>query len=42
MIFVTDGEYNCDNGDDQSDLDDPILLQEIIDSKVRIITIAFG
>ena len=45
MIFLTDGEHKCrfqDGAQDITDLDDPDLIQEIIDSKVRIVTIAFG
>ena len=39
MLFVTDGAYRCPDGG--PDLDDEELQQEIIDSGVRIVTIAF-
>ena len=38
MLFITDGEFECDGG---TELTDPTLQQEIIDSGVRIVTIAF-
>jgi hypothetical protein len=41
ILFVTDGKQDCD-GPDKTTLTDPALLQRVKDSKVRIITIAFG
>ena len=41
ILFVTDGEQDCD-GPDKTELNDPALLQRVKDSKVRIITVAFG
>ena len=40
MIFITDGQHDC-NGADKSDLDDPQVLKMIDESGVRIVTIAF-
>ena len=39
MLFITDGEFDCPSGG--TELTDPVLQQEIIDSGVRIVTIAF-
>jgi hypothetical protein len=41
ILFVTDGEQDCD-GQDKTDLNDAALLQRVKDSKARIITVAFG
>jgi hypothetical protein len=42
ILFVTDGEQDCRDGDDKTDLNDAALLQRVKDSKARIITVAFG
>ena len=42
MIFITDGEQSCTTGTDQSYITDPELINDIIKSKVKIITVAFG
>eukprot|EP00095_Tigriopus_kingsejongensis_P007258 maker-scaffold286_size222086-snap-gene-1.22 protein:Tk07258 transcript:maker-scaffold286_size222086-snap-gene-1.22-mRNA-1 annotation:"hypothetical protein DAPPUDRAFT_255495" len=44
MIYVTDGEYNCNNqgGHDGSDLNDPAIKKLIEDNNIKVITIAFG
>ena len=41
MIFFTDGKQECDSEDD-STITDPDVIQAVIDSKIRIITIAIG
>ena len=39
IIFMTDGEQDCSGG---YDIDDKDVLDRIKDTKVRIITVAFG
>ena len=40
IIFMTDGQQDCRSGG--YDIDDPKVLNRIKDTKVRIITVAFG
>ena len=45
IIFLTDGKEDCNsNGhhDIPGGITNPGLLQDVVDQKVRIITIAFG
>ena len=39
LIFITDGKQDCDGG---IDIDDENVINRIIKTKVRIITVAFG
>ena len=41
IIFMTDGEQSCNNGN-ELDIDDSEVLNRIAKTKVRIITVAFG
>ena len=41
IIFLTDGEENCPH-DIPGGITNPDLLQDVVDQKVRIVTIAFG
>ena len=41
LLFVTDGKQDC-NGPDKDYIDTPEIKNRIKNSKVRIITIAFG
>jgi hypothetical protein len=41
ILFVTDGVQDC-HGPDKDTITNPALLQRVKDTKVRIITIAFG
>ena len=41
MIFFTDGKQECDS-EDSSTVTDPEVVQMVIDSGIRIITIAIG
>lgn len=41
MILFTDGEHECNSVDD-SDLNDPEVIDRIIESGIRIIAIAIG
>ena len=40
LIFITDGRQDCRDGG--LDIDDEIVINRIIKTKVRIITVAFG
>ena len=40
IIFMTDGQQDCNSGG--YDIDDKDVLDRIKDTKVRIITVAFG
>ena len=40
IIFMTDGEQSCNGGG--LDIDDPKVTERIKNTKVRIITVAFG
>ena len=40
-MFITDGVQQCDGGDG-SDIGDQTVIDRIKNSKVRIITVAFG
>ena len=42
IIFITDGLQQCDGGGDGSDIGDQKVVDRIKDTKVRIITVAFG
>ena len=42
IIFVTDGLQQCQGGPDSPDIDDEALIDRIIRTKLRIITVAFG
>ena len=42
IIFVTDGQQQCQGGPDSPDIDDEALIDRIIRTKLRIITVAFG
>ena len=42
IIFLTDGQEDCRNGDIPGGITNPELLQDVVDQKVRIVTIAFG
>lgn len=42
MIFFTDGDHSCDNPDDSSTITDPEVIDLVLQSKIRIITIAIG
>ena len=42
IIFITDGVQQCDGGGDGSDIGDQTVIDRIKNSKVRIITVAFG
>ena len=42
IIFMTDGEHDCNDGHPGYDIDDPQVLNRIKETKVRIITVAFG
>ena len=39
IIFITDGQQQCQSG---PDIDDEALIDRIIRTKLRIITVAFG
>ena len=39
IIFITDGEQSCDGG---LDIEDQSVIDRIMKTKVRIITVAFG
>lgn len=43
MIYITDGDWNCDDnhGHDDSNLNDPIIKKLIEDYNIKIITLAF-
>lgn len=41
IVFITDGEQECD-GSWALDIDDPKVLNRVMKTKVRIITVAFG
>ena len=41
MIFFTDGEHKCDE-DDDSTVDSPEVEDAVLNSKIRVITIAIG
>ena len=44
-MFLTDGEESCgtNNRDDiPGDITNPDLLNDIVDRKIRVVTIAFG
>ena len=42
IIFATDGLQQCQGGPDSPDIDDEALIDRIIRTKLRIITVAFG
>ena len=42
IIFMTDGKHDCKDGHPGYDIDDPKVLNRIKETKVRIITVAFG
>ena len=42
IIFITDGQQQCQGGPDSTDIDDEALIDRIIRTKIRIITVAFG
>jgi hypothetical protein len=39
IILITDGKQDCNDG---LDIDDPSVINRIKQTKVRIITVAFG
>ena len=45
-MFLTDGDEACNRYDDEDDIpgniNNPELLQDIVDRNIRVVTIAFG